>query len=164
MEKINRKTSLHLQTFTSIHNRSYAPEVRVTVVVVVVAGVGIALAVGIVALVIPPPGTPLCFFNTLFSGLSLFPPLLESVPRVSSPPPFLREGSVRLRVTPTVVLLGGVSEFVESGSNSNEKKKKKTKVRERHQRPNKSKDKTKKSHHSYPQLSVSSSIWSLSLL
>ena len=129
----------------------YPPEVRVTVVFAVV---GVA----------PPPDTPLCFFNTLFSGLSLFPPLLESVPRVSSPPPFLREGSVRLRVTPTVVLLGGVSEFVESGSNSNEKKKKKTKVRERHQRPNKSKDKTKKSHHSYPQLSVSSSIWSLSLL
>ena len=99
------------QTITSIHNRqkrkiSYAPEVRVTtfVVVFVVVRVGVGLTVGIVALV-TPPDTPLGFFNTLFSALlSLFPPPpLESVPRVSSPPPFLREGSVRLRVTPTVV-------------------------------------------------------------
>ena len=75
----------------------YPPEVRVTVVFAVV---GVA----------PPPDTPLCFFNTLFSALLslLPPPPLESVFRVSSPPPFLREGNVRLRVTPNVVDIGGL--------------------------------------------------------
>ena len=73
-----------------------------TTFVLVVVGLGVGLGVGltleIVALVIPPDNL-LCFLNTL-APLSL----LNSVPGVSSPLPCLREGNVRLRVTPDVVV------------------------------------------------------------
>ena len=94
--KLKRPPLIYTYSCPSIIDlKKYYPEVRVTTFVFV-------FVVGVVA-----PATPLCFFNTLFSALLSLPPF-ESVPRVSSPPPFLREGSVRLRVTPTVVNIGGL--------------------------------------------------------
>ena len=107
-----KRPSLAYTRLSIINLKNYYPEVRVTTFVVVfaeAAAVGVGLTVGIPPPLPVAPDTPLCFLSTLFSALlSRLPPPLESVPKLSSPAPFLREGSVRLRVTPTVVDIAGL--------------------------------------------------------